>query len=64
MTEVEDDREASREKETESRLGDVAPIAKRRHQGPLGTRGRWRKKMKKEEGHLHPQGRASGLSLP
>jgi hypothetical protein len=40
--------EAGREKETESRLGEVTPIAGELHQGPVGPKGRWSKKRKAE----------------
>ncbi len=48
MPEAGSEKETSREKEGESRLGEVTPIAGGLHQGPVGPKGRWSKKRKAE----------------
>ena len=40
--------EGGREKGTESRLGEVTPIAGGLYQGPVGPKGRWSRKRKAE----------------
>ena len=48
MPDAGSEKETSREKEGESRLGEVTPIAGGLHQGPIGPKGRWSKKRKAE----------------
>jgi len=48
MPDVGSENERSKERETGSRLGEVTPIARGLHQGPVGPRGRWSKRRKTE----------------
>ncbi len=48
MPDAGSDRETSKDKQSESRLGEVTPIAGGLHQGPVGPKGRWSKKRKAE----------------
>jgi len=48
MPDAGSEKETSREKEEESRPGEVTPIAGGLHQGPIGPKGRWSKKRKAE----------------